>query len=70
MFLHRTYSRIKVLVYVDDIIIFWEFDAIPQLQASLHAPFHMKDPNNLIYFLGLKVHISAQGIFINQHKYT
>ena len=32
--------------------------------------FHMNDLGTLAYFLGLEVHPSTRGIFINQHKYT
>lgn len=43
---------------------------IYQLQASLLDSFQMKDLGPLTYFLGLEVHQSAKGIFLNQHKYT
>ncbi|XP_060668454.1 uncharacterized mitochondrial protein AtMg00810-like [Ziziphus jujuba] len=43
---------------------------IKELQASLHSSFHMKDLGILTYFLGLEVHHSDRGIFVNQHKYT
>ena len=53
---------------MDDIII--TETKTHQLQSSLHASFPIKDLGNLTYFLGLEVHTSAQGTFINQYKYT
>lgn len=56
---------------MDDIIITGtDSDLIAQLQRQLHDPFHMKDLGPLTYFLGLKVHSSLTGIFVNQHKYA
>eukprot|EP00268_Persea_americana_P040628 TRINITY_DN40409_c0_g2_i1.p1 TRINITY_DN40409_c0_g2~~TRINITY_DN40409_c0_g2_i1.p1 ORF type:complete len:115 (+),score=12.36 TRINITY_DN40409_c0_g2_i1:50-394(+) len=43
---------------------------IKSIQASLRDSFHMKDLGPLHYFLGLEVHQSPQGLFLNQHKYT
>lgn len=60
-----------LLVYVDDIIITEKNSAnILQLQNLLHASFHIKDLSPLTYVLGLGVHKSSKGLFINQHKYT
>ncbi|XP_060670003.1 retrovirus-related Pol polyprotein from transposon RE1 isoform X5 [Ziziphus jujuba] len=72
MFLHHSAADITILlVYVDDIIITGtDPGGIKELQASLHSSFHMKDLGILTYFLGLEVHHSDRGIFVNQHKYT
>ena len=72
MFLHRSEKGITILlVYVDDIIITGSDNVgIQKLQASLNSSFHMKDLGHLTYFLSLDVHCSADGIFVNQHKYT
>ena len=43
---------------------------IKSLQASLRDSFHMKDLGPLHYFLGLEVHQSPNGLFINQYKYA
>ena len=72
MFLHHASKGITILlVYVDDVIITGpNADMIYQLQCSLHDSFQMKDLGSLTYFLGLEVHRSSKGIFLNQHKYT
>ena len=58
-------------MYVDDIIITGTDDGmIKSIQASLRDSFHMKDLGPLHYFLGLEVHQSPKGLFLNQHKYT
>ena len=59
------------MVYIDDIIITGsDLNGIKDIKAFLHSSFHMKDLSNLQYFLGLEVHTSKQGIFINQQKYA
>ena len=63
-------SVVLLLVYVDDIIITsTDCGLITKLQRPLHSTFHMKDPGQLTYFLGLEVYHRANGIFVNQHKY-
>ena len=58
-------------MYVDDIIITGtDSSLITCLQQQLKDSFHMKDLGTLTYFLGLKVHNVASGVFLNQHKYT
>ena len=71
LFLHTSTSGIVILlVYVDDIIITGtDYGLITKLQQLLHATFHMKDPGQLTYFLGLEVHYRSHGLFMNQHKY-
>jgi hypothetical protein len=55
---------------MDDIIITGiDCGLITKLQQLLYAAFHMKDLGQLTYFLGLKFHHRANGIFVNQHKY-
>ena len=58
-------------MYVNDIIITSTDDGmIKSIQASLRDSFHMKDLSPLYYFLGLEVHQSPKGLFLNQYKYT
>lgn len=61
-------GRIMILlVYVDYIIITGtDSHGIWCLEDSLHASFHMKYLGSLTYFLGLEIHASSKGIFINQ----
>ena len=60
-----------LLVYVDDIVIIDSKSALlAQLKTHLLKSFHMQDLGPLTYFLGLKVHRSASGIPLNQHKYA
>ena len=72
LFLCKTSTGIVILlIYVDDIVITGTDSAlIDRLQQHLHASFHMKDLGPLTYFLGLEVHTTPSGIFLNQHKYT
>ncbi|KAH9771155.1 protein kinase domain-containing protein [Citrus sinensis] len=72
MFIRRSAAGIIILlVYVDDIIITGtDTSDIQQFKESLHSYFQIKDLGNLIYFLGLEVHRSSEGIYVHQHKYT
>ncbi|GAB2269615.1 hypothetical protein Dimus_038779 [Dionaea muscipula] len=72
MFIHKaSQGMVILLVYVDDIILTGtNDDLIRELRTSLHDHFHMKDLGTLTYFLGLEVHRSSKGIFLNQNKYT
>jgi transposase InsO family protein len=72
LFLRKTDMGIVVLlVYVDDIVITGsDSDLLGQLKTHLSESFHMKDLGSLTYFLGLEVHRSSSGIFLNQHKYA
>ena len=67
LFFHTSVSGIVLLlVYVDDIIITGtDYSLITKLQQLLHTTFHMKDLEQLTYFLGLEVHHRASGIFVN-----
>ena len=67
--MQRTSTGVTVLlVYVDDIIITGTDDSmIKSIQASLRDYFHMEDLGPLHYFLGLEVHQSPKGLFLNQH---
>jgi len=59
-----------LLVYVDDIVITGTDTAlIFQLQERLQSSFHMKNLGPLQYFLGLEMHSTTTGIFLNQYKY-
>ncbi|GKC58941.1 cysteine-rich receptor-like protein kinase 8, partial [Tanacetum coccineum] len=60
-----------VLVYVDDLLIIGNDESqTTTLKAQLSSIFHMKDLDEVSYFLGLEVCKSSYDIFISQHKYT
>ncbi|XP_074293705.1 uncharacterized protein LOC141620839 [Silene latifolia] len=60
-----------VLIYVDDMVITGDdLSDIQTLKDQLNSSFHMKDLEELKYFLGLEVERSTAGIFISQRKYT
>lgn len=70
-----TYCHGKIflilLIYVDDILITGNHSAmIIKLIVDLNSKFRMKDLGSLHYFLGLEIHRDANGLLINQHKYT
>lgn len=71
-FLYKTSTRIVLLlIYVDDIVITGTNSSlITQLQHHIRNSFHMKDLNQLTYFLRLEVHSNSFSIFLHQHKYT
>lgn len=61
---------LRVLVYVDDLIISGNSpSAISDFKSYLSTCFHMKDLGSLKYFLGLEVARSADGFYLCQHKY-
>lgn len=58
-----------VLVYVDDLIITGSNSAlISPVIHDLSSAFVMKDLGDLLYFLGIEVHRSAEGILLTQTK--
>ncbi|GAB2270443.1 hypothetical protein Dimus_038847 [Dionaea muscipula] len=67
LFIRKTAKGgVFLLVYVDNILITGpDPEIIKELQAALHHSFHMKDLGSLTYFLGLEVHRSNKGIFLN-----
>lgn len=71
MFISKSPKGIAVaLVYVDDILITGnDLQSISRLRNTLSAAFQMKDLGEAQYFLGLEVHHTPKGLFVNQHKY-
>lgn len=60
-----------VLVYVDDIIIASNDDAlVDQLKEDLKQAFKLRDLGALKYFLGLEIARNSTGIIVNQRRYT
>lgn len=59
-----------LLVYVDDIIITRNDPSVVEWLISILAhKFSLKDLGDLSYFLGIEVHTTNSGIFLNQRKY-
>lgn len=56
------------MVYVDHLLIN-DKAQICTLKSQVSYVFHMKDLDDLSYFLGLEVCKSSQGTFISQYKY-
>ncbi|KAL9299641.1 putative RNA-directed DNA polymerase [Arabidopsis thaliana] len=63
--------RIKILIYVDDLIITGNSQrATQQFKEYSASCFHMKYLGPLKYFLGIEVARSTTGIYICQRKYA
>lgn len=66
----RGETEIRVSVYVDDLVIASNnLDKLSKFKAYLDECFHMKDLGKLLYFLGIEVAHSDEGIFLSQCKY-
>ncbi|KAF5457496.1 hypothetical protein F2P56_021595, partial [Juglans regia] len=67
----RSSSIIYLLLYVDDIVVTGNDDALLRdFIQRLHREFATKDLGPLSYFLGLEVSSSATGLFLSQAKYA
>jgi len=61
---------ILLLIYVDDIIITGSNNkSLEIFITQLNIVFSLKDLGLLHYFLGIKVHRDASGIYLKQTKY-
>ena len=68
---HSASSFVAALVYVDDILIVGDNDtAIENFKDSLKQAFKLRDLGDAKYFLGFEIARNADGISINQRKYT
>lgn len=64
-------SELRVLVYVDDLIIAGNKpEIIAKFKDYLSSCFHMKDLGFLKYFLGIEVARNRSGFYLCQRKYT
>ncbi|MFS7939299.1 putative RNA-directed DNA polymerase [Helianthus anomalus] len=62
---------IYLLVYVDDIILTGNNEKfIHNFTSCLNKEFKIKDLGSLNFFLGLEVHHTKSGLFLNQSKYA
>nr|GEW21985.1 putative ribonuclease H-like domain-containing protein [Tanacetum cinerariifolium] len=60
-----------VQIYVDDIIFgFTNLKLSKQFEKLMHDKFEMSMMGELKFFLGIQIHQSPRGIFINQAKYA
>nr|GEW91603.1 putative ribonuclease H-like domain-containing protein [Tanacetum cinerariifolium] len=60
-----------VQIYVDDIIFgFTNPKLSKQFEKLMHSKFEMSITGELKFFLGIQIHQSSRGIFINQAKYA
>ncbi|KAE8692104.1 hypothetical protein F3Y22_tig00110860pilonHSYRG00117 [Hibiscus syriacus] len=61
---------VYMVVYVDDILFTGSSQLeIDQIIHALHEKFSLKDLGQLKYFLGIEVHRSDNGLFLNQKKF-
>lgn len=60
-----------LLVYVDDLIFTSNNEhVLTTFISHLNKEFVIKDLGDINYFLGLQVSYTADGLFLNQFKYT
>lgn len=69
------YSRgsveIRVLIYVDDLIIFGnDGDEIQKFKKYLGKCFHMKDLGRFKYFFGIEIARDKEGFMLSHRKYS
>lgn len=68
---HHGSSVIYLLLYVDDMILTGNDDALVQkLLEELNTEFRMKDMGEIHYFLGIQVQRTEEGMFLSQEKYA
>lgn len=68
---HQGTDLIYLLLYVDDMLLTGNNSAlIDELLHNLNSEFRMKDMGEVHYFLGIQVHHTDSGLFMNQSKYA
>lgn len=67
----RSFGKLVVLIYVDDLIITGSNNAeISKLKFFLSKKLAIKSLGALKYFLGIEIASSRKGLFLNQRKYV
>ena len=60
-----------ILLYVDDLVIVGaDVEEIGRVKSQLTASFKMNDLGILLYFLGIEVICTSEGILISQRHYV
>ena len=68
---HHGTDVIYLLLYVDNMLLTGNNDTlISKLLLSLNTVFRMKDMGDAHYFLGIQVHQTNEGLFLDQSKYA
>lgn len=74
---HTLYVRRKenectiISLYVDDLLIMGSSsNQLIDFKSTMHKEFEMTDLGEMSYFLGMEIHQSHHGIFVNQKRYT
>lgn len=63
-------QSVYLLVYVDDIILAGQRDAVDDVKKMLAERFKITDLGNCTHFLGFKIDRTAFGIFLSQRPFT
>ena len=72
LFIKRDGTSLTILlIHVNDILITGNnIESIKGLKQFLHTRFHIKDLDDMKFFLGIEIARSKKGIYISQRKYA